>query len=71
MSDVFGKRGRSWHISAVINRATEESKHEAECFVHIFNNCTQHSFEDLSIIEDLLQGQTGVSPCEFSLTPIG
>ena len=54
MSDFFGKRGRSWHISAVITRATMESKHEVECFVHIFNNCSQNSFAVLSIIEDLL-----------------
>ena len=56
MSDFFGKRGRSWHISAVISRANVESKHEAECFVHIFNNCTQNSFAVLSIIENLLHG---------------
>ena len=31
-----------------------ESKHEVECYVHIFNNCTQNSFAVLSIIEDLL-----------------
>ena len=55
MSDFFGKRGRSWHISAVITRVTEESKNELECFVHIFNNCTQNSFTILSIIEDLLR----------------
>ena len=54
MSDFFGKRGRSWHISAVIARATVKSKHEVECCVHIFNNCTQNSFAVLSIIEDLL-----------------
>ena len=54
MSDFFGKRGRSWHISAVITRATVESKYEVECYVHIFNNCTQNSFAVLSIIEDLL-----------------
>ena len=54
MSDFFGKRGRSWHISAVITRATVESKYEVECFVHIFNNCSQNSFAVLSIIENLL-----------------
>ena len=54
MSDFFGKRGRSWHISAVITRATVKSKHSVECFVHIFNNCLQNSFAVLSIIEDLL-----------------
>ena len=54
MSDFFGKRGRSWHISAVITRATVESKYEVECFVHILNNCSQNSFAVLSIIENLL-----------------
>ena len=54
MSDFFGKRGRSWHISAVITRATVESKYEVDCFVHIFNSCTQNSFAVLSDIEDLL-----------------
>ena len=54
MSDFFGKGGRCWYISAVITRATVESKHEVECYVHIFNNCTQNSFAVLSIIEDLL-----------------
>ena len=54
MSDFFGKRSRSCKISAVITRAAVESKHEVECFVHIFNNCTQNSFPVLSIIEDLL-----------------
>ena len=32
-----------------------ESKHEVECFVHIFNNCSQNSFAVLLIIEDLLR----------------
>ena len=54
MSDFLGKRGRSWHISAVIPRATVESKYEVVCFVHIFNNCSQNSFAVLSIIENLL-----------------
>ncbi|KAK3736570.1 hypothetical protein QZH41_003144 [Actinostola sp. cb2023] len=54
MSDFFGKRGRSWHISAVITRASPVSKYEVDCFIHIFNNCTQNSFAVLSVIEDLL-----------------
>lgn len=53
MSDFFGKRGRSWHLSAVITKAG--STNEVECFVHIFNKCTQDSFAVLSIIEDLLR----------------
>jgi len=31
-----------------------ESKHEVECFAHIFNNCSQNSFAVLSFIKDLL-----------------
>ena len=58
MSDFFGKRGRSWHISAVITSQgslqTEGSKFEVECYVHLFNSCTQNSFAVLSIIENLL-----------------
>ena len=50
----FCQEGKSWHISAVITRARVESNHEVECYVHIFNNCTQNSFAVLSIIEDLL-----------------
>ena len=39
MSEFFGKRGRSWHISAVITRSQEEGRCEVECFVHLFNTC--------------------------------
>lgn len=62
MSDFFGKRGRSWHISPVITRAPVESKHEVEC-TKIACSCLCH--KGLAT-----QGQTGVSPCEFSLPPI-
>ena len=55
MTDFCGKRGRSWHISTVTTRATVESKHEVQCFVHIFDNCTQNNFAVLFIIEDLLR----------------
>ena len=41
MREFFGKRGRSWHVSAVI---TKEGKLESECFVHILDTCTQNSF---------------------------
>ena len=54
MSDFFGKRGRCWDISTVVTRARVESKHEVECYVHIFNNCSQNSFAVLSVIGDLL-----------------
>ena len=55
MSEFFGKRGRSWHISAVITRSQEEGRCEVECFVHLFNTCKQNSFEVMSVIEHLLR----------------
>ena len=36
MSDFFGKRGRSWHVSAVITKHTE--KFQVKCFVHLFDD---------------------------------
>lgn len=53
MSEFFGKRGRSWHVSAVITK--KEGKLESECFVHILDTCTQNSFAVASIIEHLLK----------------
>lgn len=60
MSDFFGKRGRSWHVSAVI--AKRGGKYEVECFVHIFDVCTQDSFAVASIIENLLKTIKKESP---------
>ena len=54
MSEFFGKRGRSWHISAVITRSQDEGKCEVECFVHLFNTCKQNSFAVMSVIEQFL-----------------
>ena len=55
MSEFFGKRGRSWHISAVITRSQEEGRCEVEYFVNLFNTCKQNSFEVMSVIEHLLR----------------
>ena len=55
MSEFFGKRGRSWHVSAVITRLHEEGRYEVECFVHLFNTCNQNSFAVMSVIEHLLK----------------
>ena len=60
MSDFFGKRGRSWQVSAVITKHTE--KFQVECFVHLFDNCTQNSFVVASIIEHLLNTIKKESP---------
>ena len=32
-----------------------KNEFEVECFIHLFNKCTQESFAVLSIIEDLLK----------------
>ena len=43
MCEFFGKRGLSWHISAVVTK--KDSRIEVECFVHIFNFCTQNNYD--------------------------
>ena len=60
MSDFFGKRGRSWHVSAVITKQAEEF--QVECFLHLFDNCTHNSFAVSSIIEHLLKTIKKESP---------
>ena len=55
MSEFFGKRGRSWHVSAVTTKSSTAEKFQVECFVHLFNSCTQNSFAVKSIIEHLLK----------------
>ncbi|KAK3737607.1 hypothetical protein QZH41_001578 [Actinostola sp. cb2023] len=60
MSEFFGKRGRSWHVSAVITK--HNGKFVVECFFHIFDNCTQNSFAVASIIEHLLKTIKKESP---------
>ena len=54
MSEFYGKRGRSWHVSTVITRLQAGEKCEVECFVHLFNTCNQNSFAVMSVIEHLL-----------------
>ena len=53
MCEFFGKRGLSWHISAVVTK--KDSRIEVECFVHIFNFCTQNNYAIASIFEHLFQ----------------
>ena len=47
-------------MSAVITKHTE--KFQVECFVHVFDNCTQNSFAVVSIIEHLLNTIKKESP---------
>ena len=60
MGEFFGKRGRSWHVSALITKQVQTF--QVECFVHIFDNCTQNSFAVSSIIEHLLKTVKKESP---------
>ena len=55
MSKCFGKRGRSWHVSAVIPRLHAEGRYDVECFVYLFNTCSQNSFVVMSVILHLLK----------------
>ncbi|CAB4026770.1 Transposon Tf2-6 poly, partial [Paramuricea clavata] len=53
MSEFFGKRGLSWHASAVVTM--NAGNYEVECFVHIFNSCTQNNCTIASIFEHLFR----------------
>ncbi|KXJ05912.1 hypothetical protein AC249_AIPGENE28663 [Exaiptasia diaphana] len=53
MCEFFGKRGRSWHVSAVVTK--KDGKFEVECFVHILNSCTQDSYAIASIFDHLFR----------------
>lgn len=53
MSDFFEKRGKSWHISCVIEK--QEERFSVQCFVHSFEQCKQDWFAVASIIESLLK----------------
>ena len=55
MDDFYGKRGRSWHVTCSIKRASEdEDRVEVDTFVHIFDSCTQDWFSVASIVEHVL-----------------
>ena len=53
MSDFYGKRGMSWHVScAVFNSGVKGYK--TETLVYLFDSCTQDWFSVASILEHLL-----------------
>ena len=60
MSDFYGKRGRSWHVSCVISK--ENGSYEVECYVHIFNSCTQNWYAVASVVEHVLSTVKKVNP---------
>ena len=53
MSDFYGKRGRSWHVSCVVFNSGMKG-FTVESFVHLFDSCTQDWFSVTSILEHLL-----------------
>ena len=55
MDDFYGKRGRSWHVTCSIKRASaDEDRVEVDTFAHIFDSCTQDWFSVTSIVEHVL-----------------
>ena len=53
MSEFFGKRGLSWHVSAVVT--TNAGKYKVECFVRILNSCIQNNYTIASVFEHLFR----------------
>ena len=53
MRDFFGKRGKRWHVSCVIEK--EEDSYSVQCFSHLFEECKQDWFAVASIVENLLE----------------
>jgi hypothetical protein len=52
MSDFFGKKGKNWHVSAVITKS--DGGYKVECYVHLLDSCVQGAFAVTSIVENLL-----------------
>ena len=51
----FGKRGINWHVSCVITKKSEGTDFDVNCYVHIFDTCSQDWFTVANIIENLLE----------------
>jgi hypothetical protein len=52
MSDFFGKKGKNWHVSAVITKS--DGGYKVQCYVHLLDSCVQGAFAVTSIVENLL-----------------
>ena len=63
MTDWFGKRGLSWHITHVArlrkpssySTSPKNCTYEHRSFIHVFNNCTQKSRTVVSILNGALK----------------
>ena len=52
MRELFGKRGKSWHVSCI---EKQEERFSVQCFFHLFEHCKQDWFAVASIVERLLK----------------
>ncbi|KAK6194929.1 hypothetical protein SNE40_000459 [Patella caerulea] len=52
--DGYGKKGISWHVSALVTRPKVEDDYEIHCFVHLIEKCTQNWYSVISIVEATL-----------------
>lgn len=63
MTDWFGKRGLSWHITHVVRLQKSASRltsskirtYEHRSFIHVFNNCIQNGRTVVSILSDVFK----------------
>lgn len=53
MSDFFGKRGRSWHVSAIITK-NSSGDFDVDCLVHLFDACKQDWLTVACVLEHVL-----------------
>ena len=67
--DWSGKRGLSWHISAIITKTASAGKVELKSYAHIFDSWQQDCYAVCSIIEQALKvvkkGSPPGYPSEF------
>ncbi|VDI15325.1 Hypothetical predicted protein [Mytilus galloprovincialis] len=51
----FGKRGLNWHVTAVCKKEADTDIISVQCYVHLFDSCTQNWFAVASILEHVLK----------------
>ena len=54
-SELFAKRGVSWHISSVISKDQETQKAKVLLYAHLLDSCCQDWYAVVSILENLFQ----------------
>ena len=54
MINFFGKCGRSWHVTCVIQKEPD-SYLSVQSFVHVFDDCTQDKVALLSVLKHMLK----------------